>query len=72
MKFEVKKQPKIIYQAVTYELTITDENGKDYEIRKWEDSNEGGFYLWNEEANTWVEFNPEEDMYEFLNYDVDY
>lgn len=71
MNYTIKEQPKKIYEAVTYELEVTDDTGKPYRIRKWEDGNGGGFYILNEE-NVWVDFYPEEELDEFLNYDVDY
>lgn len=72
MIYQIKEKPKEIYYSVTHQLTITDETGKEYEIRKWEDNKGGGYYLWNEETNNWEDFTPDEEMEEFLLYDVDY
>ena len=72
MSYILKEQPKKIYESVTFELTVTNENGKDYRIRKWEDNNGGGFYIYDSTNNEWVDFYPPEDLDEFLNYDVDY
>ena len=72
MSFKVKEQPKKIYDAVTYQFSIEDENGQVYEIRKWEDTKVGGFYLWKEEENNWVDFYPDEELEDFINEDLEY
>lgn len=66
MGYKVKEEPREIYYAVTKQFTITDDNGKEYEIRKWEDSKGGGYYLWTKE-NNWIDFIPDEEMEEFIN-----
>lgn len=72
MSFKVKEQPKKIYDAVTYQFSIEDENGQVYEIRKWEDTKGEGFYLWKEEENNWVDFYPDEELEDFINEDLEY
>lgn len=70
MSYQVKEKPKKIYEAVTFEFTITNSDGKDYKIRKWEDSNEGGYYIL--ENDRWVEFQPDEELDDFITYDLDF
>lgn len=65
MGYKVKEEPRQIYSAVTHQFVITDDNGKEYEIRKWEDSKGGGYYLWDGE-NNWIDFTPDEEMEEFI------
>jgi len=38
MNYKVNKQPKVVYDAITYQFTLEDENGKELLIRKWEDT----------------------------------
>ena len=66
MTYKIKEEPKQIYYAVTHQFILIDCEGKEYEIRKWEDSNEGGYYLLNGE-NNWIDFIPDEEMEEFIN-----
>jgi hypothetical protein len=72
MNYQVKQQPKVVYDAITYQFTLTDESGKELEIRKWEDTKGGGYYIWNEETNGWDEFYPDEDLEDFILNDLDY
>jgi hypothetical protein len=70
MTFSVKQQPKKVYEAVTFEFTLVDNKGKEYELRKWEDSNGGGFYIF--ENGEWVDFYPEDELDDFITYDLEY
>ena len=72
MEYKVNKQPKVVYDAITYQFTLEDENGKELGIRKWEDTKGGGYYIWNEESNNWDEFYPDEDLEDFILNDLDY
>ena len=72
MNYQVKQQPKVVYDAITYQFTLTDESGKELELRKWEDTKGGGYYLWNEDTNCWDEFYPDEDLEDFILNDLDY
>ena len=70
MTYQVKVHPKKVYEAVTHEFTLTDENGKDLMLRKWEDWNEGGYYIF--ENDRWVDFQPDEELDDFITYDLDF
>ena len=70
MNYKVKKHPEKIFEAVTYEFTLEDEKGKEYLIRKWEDSNGGGFYIFLD--GEWFDFNPNEELHDFIDYDLDF
>ena len=70
MTYSVKKQPKKIYESITYEFTIVDEEGKEYEIRKWEDTNGGGYYI--HENGMWIDYSPNDELDEFINEDLEY
>ena len=70
MSYSVKNKPKKIYESFTYQFTIIDEQGKELEIRKWEDSNAGGYYIL--EDGGWVDFYPQEDLDDFINEDLEY
>lgn len=70
MTFKVKEQPEKIFEAVTYQFMIEDSNGTLYLLRKWEDSNGGGYFIYSN--NDWTEFEPDEDMMDFLDYDIDF
>jgi len=70
MTFEIKNQPKKIFESVTYEFTIVDEEGKEYHLRKWEDTNGGGYYIHGEDG--WVDYYPKEDLLDFLDYDLEF
>lgn len=72
MEYQIKVPPKVVYDAITYQFTLTDETGKEYEIRKWEDTKGGGFYIWNEQTNNWDEFHPDGELEDFLYNDIDY
>ena len=72
MNYSVKEEPKVIYDAITYQFTLTDENGKEYEIRKWEDTKGGGYYIWNEENRNWEDFYPEGELQEFLTEEMEF
>ena len=72
MNYSVKEEPKVIYDAITYQFTLTDENGKEYEIRKWEDTKGGGYYIWNEENRSWEDFYPEGELQEFLTEEMEF
>ena len=70
MEYKVKQQPKVVYDAITYQFTLTDESGKELLIRKWEDTKGGGYYIL--EDDRWVEFYPDEDLEDFILNDLDY
>ena len=70
MTFEIKNQPKKIFQSVTYEFTVLDDGGKEYLLRKWEDTNGGGYYIYGKDG--WVDYYPEEDLLDFLDYDLEF
>ena len=70
MTFKIKQTPVKIYESVTHEFILEDENGKTYELRKWEDGNGGGYYL--KEEGTWKEFYPEDELLDFIDYDLDF
>ena len=70
MTFEIKQKPKKIYESVTYEFTLVDDNGKEYELRKWEDTNGGGYYIHGEEG--WKDYFPDDDLLDFIDYDLDF
>ena len=72
MEYKIKQQPKVVYDAITYQFTLVDESGNELEIRKWEDTKGGGYYIWNEENNNWDEFQPDEDLEDFILNDLDY
>ena len=72
MQFEVMIKPKVVYDAITYQFTLQDETGRQLEIRKWEDSNGGGYYLWNQTSNSWDDFYPDEELEDFILNDLEY
>ena len=72
MQYQVKKQPREIYYATTHQFTLVDESGKELEIRKWEDTKGGGYYIWNQEENNWIDFWPDEDLEDFILNDLNF
>ncbi len=70
MTFKVKEHPKKVFEAVTLDFTIIDKNGKELQLRKWEDSNGGGYFIF--ENNDWLEFQPDEELDDFITYDLDF
>ena len=70
MSFKVKVHPKKVYEAVTHEFTLTNKDGKDLILRKWEDTNGGGYYIF--ENDRWVDFQPDEELDDFITYDLDF
>ena len=70
MTFTVKQQPKKIYESVTHEFTVTDEEGTEYQLRKWEDTNGGGYYILRN--GDWEEYHPDEELDDFILYDLDF
>jgi|688.fasta_scaffold00014_221 hypothetical protein len=70
MTFKVKEHPKKVFEAVTYDFTIIDKNGKELQLRKWEDSNGGGYFIFENED--WLEFHPDEELDDFITYDLDF
>ena len=70
MSFKVKVHPKKVYEAITHEFTLTNDKGEEIQLRKWEDSNGGGYYIL--ENDRWVEFFPDEDLDDFITYDLDF
>jgi len=70
MSFKVKKHPEKIYEAVTFEFTLEDSEGKVYDLRKWEDGNGGGYYIKIEDV--WEEYFPSDDLLDFIDYDLDF
>ena len=70
MSFKVQEQPKKIYEAVTYEFKLEDEDGNVYHLRKWEDGDGGGFYI--NKDGIWEDFYPEDDLLDFIDYDLDF
>jgi len=72
MSYQVKEKPKKIYESVTFEFTITNSDGKDYKIRKWEDTKGGGFYMFDSSNNEWFDFFPPEDLEDFIDNDLDF
>ena len=61
MSFTLVESLKVIFQAITQEFSIENNEGKIYKLRKWEDSNGGGNYI-EDENNKWVDFLPDEEM----------
>ena len=72
MKYQIKVPPKQVYYATTHQFTLTDESGKELEIRKWEDTKGGGYYIWNEASNCWDDFNPDEELEDFILNELEY
>ncbi len=70
MSYKVKENPKKIYESVTFEFELEDIDGNVLHLRKWEDVNGGGFYI-NREG-TWVEYYPDEDLLDFIDYDMNF
>jgi len=70
MRFKVREQPKKIYESVTHEFKLENEKGDVLQLRKWEDGNGGGFYINND--GTWEDFYPEDDLLDFIDYDLDF
>jgi len=70
MTFTVKHQPQKIYESTTYEITILDDEGTEYRLRKWEDSNGGGYYMYYD--GDWKEYHPSEELDDFITYDLDF
>lgn len=64
-KYEVISDAKVIYQSIVHGFTIQDDNGKIYELRKWEDDNGGGYYI-RDGIHNWVDFFPDEEMGEWI------
>jgi len=65
MIYEIKERPRVIYESITQQLVVIDETGKEYHIRKWEDSKGSGYYILNEER-VWEDFYPNEELEDFL------
>ena len=70
MTFKVKEHPKKIYESVTHEFTLIDDGGTEYQLRKWEDSNGGGYYMYYD--GDWLEYHPGEELDDFITYDLDF
>jgi hypothetical protein len=70
MSFKVKEHPQKIYESVTFEFKLENENGEVLHLRKWEDGNGGGYYL--NTNDSWVEFYPDDDLLDFIDYDLDF
>jgi len=70
MSFKIKEKPKKIYESVTFEFQLENQDGTVYHLRKWEDGNGGGFYI--NRDGSWEEFYPEDDMLDFIDYDLDF
>ena len=70
MGYKVKEHPEKIYEAVTFEFKLEDDNGKVLHLRKWEDGNGGGFYINTD--GSWEDYFPEDDLLDFIDYDLDF
>ncbi len=70
MSFKVKQQPQKIYESVTFEFELENEKGDTLRLRKWEDGNGGGYYL--KVNDTWVEYYPDDDLLDFIDYDLEF
>ncbi len=57
MNFKLKEEPKVIYQLITYEFTLTNDNGATY-------------YLL--EDGVWREFFPDDEMFEFIMNEIEF
>jgi hypothetical protein len=51
MSFTIVEPAEVIFQAITQEFSIENNEGKIYKLRKWEDSNGGGYYIEDENNN---------------------
>jgi len=65
MSFTIVAPAEVIYEAITHEFSIENDEGKIFKLRKWEDSNGGGYYI-QDENNKWVDFFPDEEMEEYI------
>jgi hypothetical protein len=72
MEYQVKHQPKVVYEAITHEFTLIDESGNELEIRKFEDDKTLEFHIWNKDKNMWQEFYPDRNLRDFILDDLDY
>jgi len=64
MSFTIVEPAEVIYESITHAFSIENDEGKIFKLRKWEDSNGGGYYI--EENNKWVDFFPDEEMEEYI------
>ena len=70
MSLKVKLQPEKIYESVTYQFTLEDSEGNEYRIRKWEDTNGGGYYIYKD--GTWIDYQPNDEFLDFIDYDMNF
>jgi hypothetical protein len=65
MSFTIVEPAEVIYEAITHAFSIENDEGRIFKLRKWEDSNGGGYYI-EDENNKWVDFSPDEEMEEYI------
>ncbi len=70
MNFKLKEEPKVIYQLITYEFTLTNDNGDLFQLRYSDDDNGATYYLL--EDGVWREFFPDDEMFEFIMNEIEF
>ncbi len=70
MSFILKEQAIKIFESVTYQFTVVDENNNEFELRKTEDSNGEEYTIY--QNGTWSEYYPKMELIEFIDSEIEF
>lgn len=70
MNYTISKQPKVIYQAITYEFTLSNDEGDSFQIRYVDEDNGSTYFILTD--GKWNEFYPDDDMLEFIMNEIEF